>query len=121
MTALGSGTRSRTRAEFALFLGVASLMLSACAADNGSMESNVESAPPDNATLCKLKPGKTSLDEAKSILGKPDVQTGSAHDQAAGLAYTYADAALTLPFVDGVLTMPAVAGSLKFPDCWSGK
>lgn len=84
-------------------------------ADNGAMDSNIESAPPDNATLCKLKLGKTTLNEAKAILGKPDVQLDN------GLGYVYADASLTLPFVDGVLTMPAVGGSIKFPDCWSSK
>lgn len=120
MTALGAGTRSRIRARLALLLAVASLTLPACAADNGSTESDVESAPPDKTTLCKLKPGKTTFDEAKAILGSPAGQTGSMRDSVAVLAYSYSGAALTLPFSDGVLSMPTVVG-IAYPDCWSGK
>lgn len=115
MTALGTRSHRRTRAQLALLLGAVSLGLLACMADNGLMDSNIESAPPDQATLCKLKLGKTTLREAKAILGKPDVEAGN------GLGYTYDGASLTLPFVDGVLTMPAVGGSINFPDCWTGK
>jgi len=106
----------RVRAQLGLVLTAVSLRLLACAADAGSMASDNESAPPDNATLCKLKPGKTTIDEAKAILGKPYVETGSN-----GLGYVYTAAALNLSFVDGVLARPVVGGSLESPDCWSSK
>ena len=106
------------RTGFVLLISAASFMLPACAADNGLMESDVEATPPDKTTLCKLKPGKTTFDEAKAILGSPAGQTGSMRDSVAVLAYSYSGAALTLPFSGGVLSMPSVVG-LPYPDCWS--
>jgi hypothetical protein len=108
------------RARLGLFLSVASLMLSACIADNGLTESDVQAAPPDKATLCKLKPGKTTFNEAKALLGSPAGQSGSMRDSDAVLAYSYSGASLTLQFTDGVLSMPTVVG-IAYPDCWSSK
>jgi hypothetical protein len=95
-------------------------MLPACASDDGSLESNVDSAPPDSTTLCKLKPGTTTFDDAKALLGNPAAQTGSMRDPAAVLVYSYGGPTLTLPFSDGVLSMPSVVG-IVYPDCWSSK
>jgi hypothetical protein len=107
------------RARFCLLLTGAPALFSGCVADAGSEESDLEGAVPDAATLCKLKPGKTTFDEAKAILGKPAGQSGSMRDSVAVLAYSYS-AALTLSFSDGVLSMPTVVG-IAYPDCWSSK
>jgi hypothetical protein len=106
-------------APFAVLLDLTGRLLAACMGDNCAMESDLEAGPPDKATLCKLKPGKTTLNEAEALLGTPAGQS-SMRDSVAVLAYSYSGAALTLPFTDGVLSMPTVVG-ISYPDCWTTK